>query len=255
MKLLPTTTLPWSDKIERRHNPQQARGRYGYRRYRPCLRWEFAFSCAFCLCHEADLVAHGTEGTGLTQIEHYEPAAQDEARINDYWNCFYICRFCNQARSTTPVHGKSGALLLNPAESCWRDHFFLVDDELHWDPHDRDATYTGLTYDLNDPRKLAMRKKRREILQESLDLLDRGTDLRDRLLEQSSKTAEPGFVELAQLIDELLRLAWRDLLQFQPIPADADSPCGCKEKNAQATLPGVLERQLLQVEPPDALKR
>ncbi len=61
MRTLPRQTQPPATPIERRHAP--APGRYDS--FRPCLRWDFGFTCAFCLLHEADLAEHGTEGTGL----------------------------------------------------------------------------------------------------------------------------------------------------------------------------------------------
>lgn len=97
MPTLPSrTNLP--DAIERTHTP--AAGRYPT--YRPCLRWDFAFACAFCLIHEADLAEHGVEGTGLTSIEHRVPRSDPsagESLTDDYSNCYYACRFCNGSRS------------------------------------------------------------------------------------------------------------------------------------------------------------
>jgi hypothetical protein len=71
MKILPPVTRPWREQISRRHAPKVRRGNKGFRSYAPCLRWEFGFSCAFCLCHEADLAAYGAKGSGLLQVEHF----------------------------------------------------------------------------------------------------------------------------------------------------------------------------------------
>jgi len=90
MKLLPPSTKPPTQKIRRLHNPKATHGRYGYRAYRACLRWEFGFSCAFCLLHEADLARQGVEGLGVTGIEHFSLASTHPESINDYDNCFYI---------------------------------------------------------------------------------------------------------------------------------------------------------------------
>jgi hypothetical protein len=58
---LPPATHPWRRKIERQHLPIEG----SYSSFRPCVRWEFGFSCAFCLLHEADVMLSGAEGWGL----------------------------------------------------------------------------------------------------------------------------------------------------------------------------------------------
>ncbi len=63
MTILPDVTEPWNARIERRHTPRITRREGGYEDYRSCLRWEFDFHCAFCLCHEADLRREAEEGT------------------------------------------------------------------------------------------------------------------------------------------------------------------------------------------------
>ena len=82
MKILPPVTHPWSEKIVRRHTPRSLKGAKGYQAYRPCLRWEFGFSCAFCLVHEVDLAPYPIAGSGLTQVEHFIPKSRDETRRN-----------------------------------------------------------------------------------------------------------------------------------------------------------------------------
>jgi hypothetical protein len=57
-KILPPVTQPWPQVIVRQHKPPEAK----YKTYRACLRWEFGFSCAFCLLHETDLMPCGAEG-------------------------------------------------------------------------------------------------------------------------------------------------------------------------------------------------
>src|SRR5437868_5698501 len=109
---LPPRTTPAKARLERRHAPPRAH----YATYRACVRWEFGFSCAFCLTHEADLLDHGVEGTGLTSIEHRLPQSHDESggSINDYGNCFYACRFCNRARGVEALVDTDGRRLLDP---------------------------------------------------------------------------------------------------------------------------------------------
>src|SRR5215210_7160639 len=132
MRILPRRTRPFPVKLERRHTPRPTRGRRGYQAFRPCLRWEFGFTCAFCLAHESDLVEHGAEGTGLMTIEHFLPVSagktpvEAETLANDYGNCFYACRYCNGARIAAPVVDLRGRRLLNPCTHAWSEHFNLL---------------------------------------------------------------------------------------------------------------------------------
>ncbi len=83
MRILPESTKPSSRRIERRHGPEERTGRRGYRQYRDCLGWEFGFSCAFCLLHEADVISYGVEGFGVMGVEHFTPVSSDAEAVND----------------------------------------------------------------------------------------------------------------------------------------------------------------------------
>lgn len=247
MKILPPVLRSWPRKIRRRHHPATARGRYGYRKYRQCLRWEFGFTCAFCQCHEADLRLHGVEGTGLTQIEHFEPASLAEARINDYSNCLYVCCFCNSARGVTPRRNpQEGVRLLNPCKNVWGQMFQVENDRLELLSEDPDVLYTCDIYALNDPRKISMRRQRRIILRDRLSFLERARKVRDRLLERASQIADPELIDAAMVIDGALIQALRDLELFVAIPSDANVPCACRDEEL-CQLPSVLSKQTIEI--------
>lgn len=55
-------TKPWPKGIDRRHKPRAPVGRHGYQAFRQCLRWEFGFSCSFCLCHDVPIDAENPCG-------------------------------------------------------------------------------------------------------------------------------------------------------------------------------------------------
>lgn len=227
MKILPPRTNPPSQRIERRHNPKPASGRCGYREYRPCLRWDFGFTCAFCLLHESDLSEHGVEGTGLTSVEHFVPVSNGGA-VNDYQNCFYACRFCNQARGDAPVIDFRGRRLLNPCIEIWAEHFRSELDCLS--PVSEEAGYTHEIYDLDDPRKVALRKVRRERLEECGQLLSEGPSLLERLLRQLSAQPVESQLDILMAAEELRRAighALRDTLRYAAVPKDADETCRC----------------------------
>ncbi len=242
MKILPTTTKPPNRRIGRRHAPAMASGRYGYREYRPCLRWEFGFSCAFCLIHESDVSPSGVEGLGVTTVEHYEPASTDPAALNDYENCFYVCRLCNGARHALPVVGGDGRLL-NPCLDVWREHFAAVGDRLQPVPGDRDARYTHESYDLDDERKVRMRKLRRETIEECLAVIEScGSRIPD-LMEHFNQIGDPSSLDVAEELWQSTVLAVRQLARSCAIPGDAPAECRCPDKESFIFLRGWISKR------------
>jgi hypothetical protein len=248
MKILPPQTNPPSEKIDRRHSPKPAGGRYGYREYRPCLRWDFGFTCAFCLLHEADLSEHGTEATGLTSVEHFVPVSHEGA-INDYQNCFYACRFCNQARADAPVIDSRGRRLLNPCDNVWAQHFRLTDSCLT--PVSDEAGYTHEIYDLDDPRKIERRKFRRERLQEWRQLLSEGPAVLEGLMSRLLTGPVENQIDIlkaADLLRQAIGNALRDIRRYAAVPGDADEACRC-ESGDHCSLPDVYSRQTSDLPP------
>jgi hypothetical protein len=169
MKILPTRTAPPDAPVKRRHAPRPG----AYKSYRACLRWDFGFTCAFCLLHEADLTEFGVERQGLTTIEHRILRSVDHALENEYANCYYACRFCNGARSTRAVTSPNGHRLLDPCADVWADHFIAAGDRLLPREGDADAAYTHETYNIDDRRRQVRRRARAETLDEAF------ADLRD----------------------------------------------------------------------------
>jgi hypothetical protein len=258
MRILPRRTRPFPVKLERRHTPRPTRGRRGYQAFRPCLRWELGFTCAFCLAHESDLAEHGAEGTGLMTIEHFSPVstartpAEVEALLNDYRNCFYACRYCNGSRNDAPEVDRRGRKLLNPFSDVWGEHFILSDDgRLLPVPGDLDAEYTVEIYDLNDARKLEMRRARRERVDESLALIDQGPGLLDVLLANSmdlgpgARSAE--LLRAAESLRKAMLSAEQSLTRHAAIPEDADSECRCGHGDHHS-LPPALEEQTIDID-------
>lgn len=83
MKILPPVTLPPRQPTTRRHEPKAAFGAEGYQAYRACLRWEFGFTCSFCLMHEADLTGGraveglGGDGCGAPHLSRRRPESEE----------------------------------------------------------------------------------------------------------------------------------------------------------------------------------
>lgn len=249
-KILPEVTQPWRRKIDRCHRPPQARGETGYREYRACLRWEFGFTCAFCLSHESDLMRATTEGWAVMQVEHFEPKTRNPGRINDYENCFYICRLCNTARSNAPNRDAQGREMLNPCDAVWQDHFEIADDEIR--PRkdlDQNAVLTSERYDFGDRRKVRLRRVRRELILERLGYLEDASLLMADLYDDigAGGPSKVKHVDMIELLDRQRMSAYKDLLQYAAVPSDpSDSPlsCSCGPGHSH-TLPRVLDEQMI----------
>lgn len=246
MKILPPLTLPPSARIERRHQPDEVTGRYGYRAYRACLRWEFGFTCAFCLLHEADFAPFGAEGLGLMTIEHFVPVSADEEKAGEYGNCYYACRLCNQSRSKAPVVDRRKRRLLDPCQHVWSDHFRVHPDgrflPIDGDP---DAAYTARLYDLNDERRLALRDFRRQRLTEALRVIREAPEEIQMLLDQCAVAPPERSVVLlraATRLRSLILLARLDLQRFAAIPRDADDQCRCGHRTHHSLPAGLSEQ-------------
>ncbi len=175
--------------------------------------------------------------------------SHDESGVNDYTNCFYACRYCNQARGVTPVVVNEERRLLNPCRDAWADHFILDGDTLVPKPGDSDAVYTHAVYHLDDPRKVELRRFRRETVKEALQLLERGRSFLVGLLQRAGQAHDPMLVSEAQLIENALRGAWRNLETFRVVPQDAQASCACSDAGL-CVIPQLLEAQTIEVDRP-----
>ena len=197
MRILPDRTAPPNSPFLRRHAPQEG----AYQSYRHCLRWDFGFTCAVCLVHEADLKDIGAEGFALTAVEHYHPRSLRQDLVNSYDNCLYICRLCNTARSNRPAIDATGRRLLNITIDRWSDHFRLDGAKLESRDGDANAQYTYEAYDIDDPRKRAMRRNRQEAISGALEYLTRAQPamvLLTHLAHQDLLSAEPAGIARVQ---------------------------------------------------------
>lgn len=74
-------------RSERRHGPA---GYASYESYRPWLRDEFTFRCAYCLKRET-----WGQVTGEFELDHFEAQSLAPHRTLSYFNLVYACRRCN----------------------------------------------------------------------------------------------------------------------------------------------------------------
>jgi hypothetical protein len=125
----------------RLHGP---RGYKDYESYRPWLRDEFAFRCAYCLAREK-----WGRVTGEYDLDHFVPQRTNPARKADYDNLVYACRRCNSA--------KSGASVPDPMGMTAQALRVQPDGTLQ--PCSADAEALVWKLDLNGPRMVQWRSR------------------------------------------------------------------------------------------------
>lgn len=255
-KVLPPTTLPARAPMQRRHSPTKKNREGGYKEYRECLRWEFGFSCAFCLLHEADLATHPdlTKRGGNFETEHLTPQSVDPSRANDYDNCVNACNACNRARSNK-LNGPEGQKIIDPVSVAWAEQFDVVGDRLV--PKTEDAKCTSeQVYRINERHKVELRQLRREAISQALEYIVKAPlkiqecDNEARRYANSDEAAlrqkavrEHGVAELWR---RELQRSRRTLQHYRIVPITARAPCRCGERNPE--LPPYLADQAIEVD-------
>jgi HNH endonuclease len=78
-----------SPKQRYRHLP---RGYRNYQEFKPWLRDEFQFRCAYCLVRET---WYFRRGEVEFQVDHIHPKSRHPEIISEYENLIYCCKFCN----------------------------------------------------------------------------------------------------------------------------------------------------------------
>lgn len=242
--ILPPRISPATSVTQRRHQPKPSED---YRKYRNCLRWEFGFTCPFCLQHELDIVAHGAEGFGLFSIDHRRPQKTHPHLKTSYANCVYVCQRCNRAKSISACVDSQGRELLCPTEVVWSDHFLMTEDEfICAKPNDRDAAYTVEVYRPNEPKKLEGRRRRRRDMEGRKLASQRARDREKEVLAILSKGTLPAdtqkkLLDLAQQLSSDRRTTEKKLRASQAVPPDAPKTCRCE--SVRFELPAWLAEQ------------
>lgn len=88
--------------LVRRHGPV---GYQDYASFRPSLRDEFGFRCAFCLRRE-----RWEPDASVFEIDHLRPVSQFPALALAYDNLIYSCAVCNSAKGAEAVPDPSRVL-------------------------------------------------------------------------------------------------------------------------------------------------
>ena len=161
----------------RTHRPAAVDGYEGYSKYKECLALEFAFRCAYCLSHQAE-VASG-EAFGGFEIEHFRPKSLPAFKRlrNKYENLLWACHACNHAKLDTwpsSTELRNGFRFVDPTSEGLALHLEIVGEEVV--PQTPAGTYIVDEIDLNSGlhrhrrRDRAEKAKRLALIQALVDL-------------------------------------------------------------------------------------
>lgn len=92
-----------------------------YEAYRPFLRRDFDFRCAYCLRHEF-FFGGGEAG----EIDHFRPRHLFPNLLNNYDNLYWSCRKCNAVKGRTwqsADQTERGLRFLDPCADDQADHW------------------------------------------------------------------------------------------------------------------------------------
>ena len=127
-------------RTQRRHAP---RGYASPRSYRPWLRDEFTFRCAYCLKRE-----QWGQATGEFDLDHFQPQSLFPQLAAEYTNMVYACRRCNGVKQDQEVDDPF-ATMTEARVRTMPDGTVKGADDV--------ATRLILTLDLNSPRLIEWR--------------------------------------------------------------------------------------------------
>jgi len=127
-------------------------GAYGA--FRPYVRQDFHACCAYCLMHE-----FWAGGERNFELDHFQPVSLFPERERDFYNLYYACHVCNQAKSDhwpPPTLEARGIGFVDLCADDWETHFRLLPDG-NLTPLTEAARYTLLTLRLNSEHLVALR--------------------------------------------------------------------------------------------------
>jgi hypothetical protein len=126
-----------------------------YREYRPSLRRDFFYMCAYCTMMEA-------EATGIPfDIDHYEPTSARPELKDDYGNLMYACDPCNARKGDRcpPESARvDGIRFFRPDRDVYAAHFEL--NGIRLNGKSKIGDYTIDAIDLNRKMLTTLRELR-----------------------------------------------------------------------------------------------
>lgn len=108
---------PFAYPAEPHESTHAPDGYANYQEYKPWLRDDFVFRCAYCLTRERwSPSGHATFGA-----DHLVAQAEDSSLVVSYLNLVYACNACNSAK-------QAEASPIDPFQSCLADHLVIHED-------------------------------------------------------------------------------------------------------------------------------
>ena len=193
---------------------QQPYPRYSdYRKYKPHLRCDFSYRCAYCTIHE-------NEWGGLRhfQIEHFQPKSRFPQFIVDYENLLYACDVCNCYKgddwpSDDPL--TDGVGYLDPCQHDYGEHFRNEQATGRTNGLTPPARYMVERLHLNRRHLIKMRLKRvrekdlhqcfQQMCKETLEMI--AYSLQDQTLPEHAMAA-------LKMAEEVIRTFWQERLKW-----------------------------------------
>ncbi len=115
--------------------------RFGsYTAYKPLLRRDFLFRCAYCLIHEGHF-----GGLRNFHIDHFQPKGKFPDLTLKYANLYYSCSVCNTTKGEVWPSPKEVAAGYSFADPCAVDPYemhFRLDDDRKLRPNTKTGQYT-----------------------------------------------------------------------------------------------------------------
>lgn len=133
----------------------------GYTAFRPHVRQDFEYRCAYCLLEE--LWAGGEENF---ELDHFRPRSRFPDRTDDFYNLYYACHPCNHLKADrwpTPELEQGGICLVDLCQDDFEAHFLPQADGT-WAPLTPSAAYTIDAMRLNRTHLATLRALLAELL-------------------------------------------------------------------------------------------
>jgi hypothetical protein len=168
-----------------------------YQNYKPFLRRDFYYRCAYCEIHEAHIGGHWGFG-----VDHFRPKAKFRKLRLLYHNLYYACNFCNTMKGETWPSRREQKDGYRFVDACQEDPYVI-----HFRPTEdgilasltRAGEYTLKHLRLNRTQLCQHRKrlidarKSLESLRSELGRVEVPAELALRVLEQSAMVEKEYF--------------------------------------------------------------
>jgi len=158
-------------RIIRKHHPPYSKD---YTKYKPYLRQDFSYRCAYCTIHEGEfgglrnfafVFVAKAELRRKLSIEHFRPKWKFPELECEYTNLYYACSICNNCKGKRWPSDEDISKGLRFADPCEEDIYevhFCEQDDGNLKPITLCGDYTIIHIRLNRLHLVKLRLRRRE---------------------------------------------------------------------------------------------